>query len=53
MGRKNEEQKSRGGLFRRPKLTLSCSAGAKEGRKEGRIGGSLYKENTMIIDTVV
>jgi hypothetical protein len=28
-----------GRLFRRPKLTLSCSAEGKEGRKEGRRGG--------------
>jgi hypothetical protein len=26
-------------LFRRPKLTLSCSAEGKEGRKEGRKEG--------------
>jgi hypothetical protein len=29
-------EKNGGRLFRRPKLTLSCSAEEKEGRKEGR-----------------
>jgi hypothetical protein len=31
-----EAEKNGGRLFRRPKLTLSCSAVRKEGRKEGR-----------------
>jgi hypothetical protein len=30
-------EKNGGRLFRRPKLTLSCSAEGKEGRKEGRL----------------
>jgi hypothetical protein len=34
--------KNGGRLFRRPKLTLSCSAEGKEGRKEGR------KENKQL-----
>jgi hypothetical protein len=29
-------EKNGGRLFRRPKLTMSCSAEGKEGRKEGR-----------------
>jgi hypothetical protein len=29
-------EKNEGRLFRRPKLTLSCSAERKEGRKEGK-----------------
>jgi hypothetical protein len=29
-------EKNGGRLFRRPKLTLSCTAEGKEGRKEGR-----------------
>jgi hypothetical protein len=33
-GGEDEEQKNGGRLFRRPKLTLSCSAEGKEGRNE-------------------
>jgi hypothetical protein len=36
MGRKRRIEKNGSRLFRRPKLTLSCSAKGKEGRKEGR-----------------
>jgi hypothetical protein len=32
-------EKNGGRLFRRPKLTLGCSAEGKEGRKEGRTEG--------------
>jgi hypothetical protein len=34
-----DAEKNGGRLFRRPKLTLSCSAEGKEGRKEGRKEG--------------
>jgi hypothetical protein len=39
-------EKNKGRLFRRPKLTLSCSAKRKEERKEGRKEG--MKEEDMI-----
>jgi hypothetical protein len=34
-------------LFRRPKLTLSCSAEGKEGRKEGRKEGKKEERNYL------
>jgi hypothetical protein len=40
MGRKDGERNG-GGLFRRPKLTLSCSAEGKEGRKEDKTARQL------------
>jgi hypothetical protein len=36
-----------GRLFRRPKLTLSCNAERKEGRKEGLYG--VYKSSCYIL----
>jgi hypothetical protein len=36
LGLIDEQQKNGGRLFRRLKLTLSCSAEGKEGRKEGK-----------------
>jgi hypothetical protein len=41
-----EIEKNGGRLFRRPKLTLSCSTEGKEGRKEGR-----KESNIKIADT--
>jgi hypothetical protein len=37
-------------LFRRPKLTLSCSAEGKEGKKEGRKKGR--KEGRKVLELV-
>jgi hypothetical protein len=48
--------KNGGRLFRRPKLTLSCSAEGKEGRKEGiytwNIGSLDLLPSRVVINTV-
>jgi hypothetical protein len=41
-------EKNGGRWFRRPKLTLSCSAEGKEGRKEGMVHYRVYNSLSLV-----